>query len=177
MADKHTDLDRLIDSALTKDRAKIPELPEQPDASLLSRLETRNTLSAAGGRIAKSAGTGFLSGATMKLVLGFLGATAIGAASFFLFFPASHEDVNPLPNSGTLTVPLDSVKLVKNDSIKGAIQTPKINSTLSSASHQKERSDTTTAKNTHRELHSNDLLPASSKEVKKDGIEVPIEGH
>jgi hypothetical protein len=164
---KNNDIDKLIDSAFTKDRANIPQLPSELDDTLLSQLKNRNSTGTSAMKFAKRS---FLSNGIFKLTIGVFGAATIGITVYFFFF-ISGETAAPLQHSESIFAPKDTLKKGKNDTMV-RIQDQGMKNTIITPVRSGKESDTGSLR---RQMHSNDLLPSEKKELKKDEINLPIE--
>jgi hypothetical protein len=168
MTDMNVNMDDLIDHAVANDLTRIPQLPINPDASLLLQLKTTSPE-------VKIAQMGLFSGSLLKFILLLLAAGVILIVWYFLS-ANSNNILSTDSHSKFIVSPVDSIKKKQNDSIVKEAQKQMIihsRSSISAVQADKLNTDSLDAPKS-KARHSNDLLPPDKKIKNDEGITIPI---
>jgi hypothetical protein len=178
MGNKEIDIERLIDSAIAKDRSAIPLLPSEPDPSLVSQLKMKEAISWEDASTLASLKPGLLSNGLIKMLLGILVVSIMAIFSYLLI--SISKDTSPIKRSETILLPIDSNKEKQNDALQNETRNRKqlVKDLKPNPALVKKAPD---LHGDHQGMqsqhlyHSEDLMiPASSKIINKDSVKIPI---
>ena len=175
MKNNNSDLDNLIDSAMSKDRLNTPQLSKEPDPSLLSKLKSGVTDSHVSISTSRFLHMN-LSMTAIKFSVLCIGAGAILTLMYFLF-PFSQPEISKPKSESIITATQDSFVKRRSDSIVNIVNDQKRKgvSPLIQINRKEAQSDSV-GQEKNVSQHAVELLPpVFSKTTNNDSIKVPFD--
>ena len=175
MNNNNIDLDKLIDSAMSKDRSNTPQLSKEPDPSLVSKLRTGVTDSNAIISTSRYLHMNIASMSIIKFSALIFSAGAIMTLIYFLS-PFSQSEKSKPKSESIISATKDSLDKRRSDSIVNIVNEPKSKAVSPLLQINRKEPDPDSAMQENNvSHHASDLLPpVYSKTTNKDSIKVPF---
>jgi hypothetical protein len=170
MQKKEIDIENLIDSAIAKDRASIPVMPNDPDSLLVSQLKMQ-------GVVARDTSAGVvLKSGLLKMLAGFLVLSAVAIFSYRLFLGSS--DPVTVGQSNTIVTTHDSDKknntVIEDNTSKQNQVNLELRSNVKSVKQPVEIKESNSSIPDNHLFHPEDLILPPSKIINKDSVKISL---